>query len=265
MSHVLASDGTRLYYTVHGHGPHAVLLLHGMGTSDIWRPVLPYLDPEKFTAVLGDFRGHGESAGAPDEITFPRLHDDSLTVLDAAGVNRCVVVGFSGSCKNAAWLAAHAPSRVLGLVLVAPSGFDVVPIPRATMAYFDDFLRTKQTIPPEFEPWFTSRIREEREPVIRSLDGLRPGVLAACAELWLYTPVADVARRITQPVSVVVGRDDAMYHVEFLKVTTLQTLPAATLHVVEAGHFIPAEHPAALAAIIADVCERVTAKVETTT
>src|SRR4029077_20704000 len=54
-------DGVKLRYTTGGHGP-ALILLHGYAeTSRMWTPVLP-LFGEKFTVIVPDLPGIGDSA-----------------------------------------------------------------------------------------------------------------------------------------------------------------------------------------------------------
>ena len=60
--HVQASDDVRLYYRTMGHGP-AAMLLHGFSQwSEMWMTngVAKCLS-ERFTVILPDRRGHGNS------------------------------------------------------------------------------------------------------------------------------------------------------------------------------------------------------------
>jgi 3-oxoadipate enol-lactonase len=254
-----ARDGTALHYAVHSEGAMGLLLLHAMGSSDVWRPLLKKLPLTEFTVVTCDLRGHGQSGGAPGDFTFPRLHEDLVTIMSELRELQWIVVGFSGSCKNAAWLAAFAPTKVAGLVLVAPCGFGVVPLPRQVMAYFTDYLSTKKTIPPEFEAWFTPRIAEEKAAVIRSLVEVPKPILDASAELWVFTDMTDVAKRVLQPAVVVIAREDPVYGMLFQQETTLAVLPHASRVQVEGGHFIPYENAAALADVIQSFVRRLAA------
>jgi pimeloyl-ACP methyl ester carboxylesterase len=214
MPQVTATDGTPLHYELHGHGLRSLLLLHGMGTSDTWRPLLQHLNLDTWRVLTFDWRGHGRSGGAAG-FTYPQLQRDVLTVLDAAKFPTCIVVGFSGSCKNAVWLAAEAPKRVIGLVLVASCGFDVVPLPRDTIIYFAEYLEQKKDVPPEFATWFTNKIGAEKAAVVNSLASIPRPVLEASAELWIYTSIVGHAARVTQRVKVIAAARDFIYHTEY--------------------------------------------------
>ncbi|MGT2460999.1 alpha/beta fold hydrolase [Sinomonas atrocyanea] len=91
------ADGTEISYDASGDGP-AVVLLHGSALSKaIWRGLGYVKALEGFTVVRIDLRGHGRS-GKPDASPAYRmeLHTaDVLAVLDAEGIGRAHLVGYS--------------------------------------------------------------------------------------------------------------------------------------------------------------------------
>ena len=111
--------GVRIHYAEQGDstGP-AVILLHGY--SDSWYSfsrVLPLL-PERYRVFALDQRGHGES-GAPAEGYAPRdLAADVVSFMAAKGIDRATIVGHSVGSLVAQQVAAAAPHRVSGLVLI---------------------------------------------------------------------------------------------------------------------------------------------------
>ena len=68
--------------------------------------------------ILMDHRGHGASDKPPDPKAhrIEEYHDDVLAVLDAAGCDRVVFVGYSDGSKVGATLAESNPGRVFALV-----------------------------------------------------------------------------------------------------------------------------------------------------
>lgn len=111
------ADGTEISYDASGDGP-AVVLLHGSALSKaIWRG-LGYANAlEGFTVVRIDLRGHGRS-GKPDASGAYRmgLHTaDVLAVLDAEGIGRAHLVGYSLGARVAFSLAATASARAASL------------------------------------------------------------------------------------------------------------------------------------------------------
>lgn len=111
---------------VHRFGPldapagPPVLAVHGVtGHGGRWRALAGAELPD--AAVLApDLRGHGHSPWAPPW-TVERHVADLVAVLDAAGVDRAVVVGHSFGGLLALHLAAAAPERVAALVLLDPA------------------------------------------------------------------------------------------------------------------------------------------------
>ncbi len=94
------------------------LLLHGLSsTSHIWDLVAPLLTEEARTVAL-DLRGHGQSEKPDGDYGFNAIAQDVLGVLHALQFERPVIVGHSWGAYVALWLAAHAPERVGGIVML---------------------------------------------------------------------------------------------------------------------------------------------------
>jgi pimeloyl-ACP methyl ester carboxylesterase len=112
------NDGTVISYDASGEGP-AVVLLHGSALSKaIWRG-LGYLKAlGGFTTLRVDLRGHGRSdkPHEPEAYAMPLVVEDVVAVLDAAGVERAQVVGYSFGSRVGFALASERPERVASLV-----------------------------------------------------------------------------------------------------------------------------------------------------
>lgn len=252
MPKATATDGVSLHYEVHGSGAIEMILLHGMGgCGTSWQSVLGGLDPAIFRTVILDLRGHGKSKGDASGFNFPQLTADILAIADAAGIRRAIIVGLSGSGKNAVCVALAAPERIKGLILVVPPGLGQVPLPRETLSWFFDYVGREGRIPPEFDPWFTAKIGAHRATVARDYAQTSRAMLDASAELWVHTSVAAQASELKLPVLVIAGAKEPIYHPEFQRQTTLATLPHACLEVLECGHFMTFEEPLALAQSLA--------------
>ncbi|EWC64423.1 Alpha/beta hydrolase fold-1 precursor [Actinokineospora spheciospongiae] len=117
---VLSADGTRVRgWHTDSTGP-VVLLCPGLGTIPEAWPAL--LLPDSGVRVLSWYhRGTMGSDRPADEsrITLADHVADALAVLDAAGVRRCVVMGWSMGVMVATELAQRYPDRVSGLMLAA--------------------------------------------------------------------------------------------------------------------------------------------------
>ena len=117
---VTSADGTVIEaWSNVAEGP-TVLLCNGLGTNPFAWPDL--LDPDCGLRVISwNHRGIGRSARPADEnrVGMDAFVEDAVAVLDDAGVDRCVVVGWSIGVNTAFELAAQHPERVNGIFAVA--------------------------------------------------------------------------------------------------------------------------------------------------
>jgi pimeloyl-ACP methyl ester carboxylesterase len=97
-------------------GAPAVVLLHAnVADRRSWHGVLDLLEHDDLDLIAYDRRGFGETPPGDPGAAFTHL-DDLVAVLDAAGVERAVVVGNSYGGSVALDLAATRPERVAGVV-----------------------------------------------------------------------------------------------------------------------------------------------------
>jgi pimeloyl-ACP methyl ester carboxylesterase len=121
---ITASDGVNIAWERLGDasGP-VVLLVHGFGSSrnQNWKSTGWYstLGEAGFAMLTMDCRGHGESDKPRDPAAYghERMAQDAIAVLDAAGVERALVCGYSMGGFIALRLTAAWPHRVHKLAL----------------------------------------------------------------------------------------------------------------------------------------------------
>jgi pimeloyl-ACP methyl ester carboxylesterase/predicted glycosyltransferase len=130
---VAERDGVAIAYEVFGqdHRPTVVLLpTWSIVPSRFWKAQVGYLS-RHYRVVTFDGRGSGRSArpvGA-EAYTNQQYADDVVTVMDATGTDRAVLVSLSCGAAWSVHVAAQHPDRVLGLFAVAPSCSLSVPSP----------------------------------------------------------------------------------------------------------------------------------------
>lgn len=97
-----------------------VLLIHGLGGSSLseWYQVAPKLATER-RVLLVDHRSHGLSPVVAERFEVEDVGDDIVGVLDALGVGRVAIVGYSMGGAVAQTIANRHPGRVSKLVLIA--------------------------------------------------------------------------------------------------------------------------------------------------
>jgi len=101
-----------------GAGPTLVFLHYWGGSALTWEPVITRL-PARSTLSI-DFRGWSRSSDLPGPYTLDQLAQDTLGIIQAAGLTDYVLVGHSMGGKVAQLVAATHPKGLAGLVLVGP-------------------------------------------------------------------------------------------------------------------------------------------------
>ena len=118
-----AREGARLFWTAQGKGGPNVLLCDGLGCDGfIWRYLKPVLE-RHHRVVHWHYPGHGLSPPPRGKSGYqvPSLADDAVAVLDAAEVERTVVIGHSLGVQVALEMHRRHRERVQALALVCGS------------------------------------------------------------------------------------------------------------------------------------------------
>ncbi|MFV2194955.1 alpha/beta fold hydrolase [Nocardiopsis sp. LOL_012] len=115
------SDGSAIYYEVHGSGP-AVLLVHGSGGHHAawWQQVAALRD--RYTVVTVDLRGFGNSDSSMAEFDSLEFPGDITAVLEAEDLTDVMLVGQSIGAVAALRVALACPERISGVVLAHSLG-----------------------------------------------------------------------------------------------------------------------------------------------
>jgi pimeloyl-ACP methyl ester carboxylesterase len=119
-SSVVESRGCLIRYKRVGAGA-PIVFIQGVGLhGDGWLPQTQSLSSD-FECITFDNRGMGESQPAGAAITVQQMAEDTLTVMDAAGIRAAHLVGHSLGGVIALQTALLAPARVKSLSLLCTS------------------------------------------------------------------------------------------------------------------------------------------------
>lgn len=256
MSHLVVND-LRFALERGGEGP-SLLLLHGFtGSRASWAPVLPAFQ-ERYSTLTVDLIGHGASSAPADPARYRMEHcvADLVALLDACGIDRTAVLGYSMGGRVALHLALAAPERVSALVLEGASPGIADPAERAArvasdtaraeriereglVAFVDYWERIPLFASQARLPAATrERVRAGRlasNPVglANSLRGMGAGAM---------TPVVDRLGELSMPVLYIAGELDRKYSA--IGQEMVAALPQAELVIVpDAGHTVHLEQP----------------------
>lgn len=117
-SGLLPVDGLDYYYAIYGKGEPLLLLHGGLGTSDMFAPILPKL-AENRTIIAVDLQGHGRTALGERPFTLEAMGDDIAAIVKALGYDHVDVMGYSLGGGVAFRMAVQHPEAVRRLVLVS--------------------------------------------------------------------------------------------------------------------------------------------------
>jgi 2-hydroxy-6-oxonona-2,4-dienedioate hydrolase len=144
--HYVDAGGIRTRVLEAGSGP-ALVMVHGTGGHlEAYARNVRAL-AEHFHVVLYDMVGHGLSDKPDRPYLIDYLSDHLLATMDALGIETAYLSGESLGGWVAAWTAAHAPDRVLGLVLNTPGNITNKPEVMATVR--DSSLKAVREVSPE--------------------------------------------------------------------------------------------------------------------
>jgi len=110
-----AVNGIELYYETHGTGRPLVLLHGGLGSGEMFGPILPALT-DHHQVITVDLQGHGRTADVDRPFDLGSMADDISALIDHLGLERPDVAGYSLGGGVALQLAIKYPAMVGRLV-----------------------------------------------------------------------------------------------------------------------------------------------------
>jgi len=198
-------NGVKYYYEVRGEGAPLLLLHGGLGTIDMFEPILPIIGKDR-RVIAVDLHGHGRTQLGTRKISLIDQGNDLAALLDKLGVAKADVLGYSFGAGVAFRLAVQHPEKVQRLALVsagfAQDGFypEMLPMQAAVGAGIADMM--KQT------PMYKSYIAVAPDP------SEFPKLLDAMGELMRQPyNFAEDAKKLAVPTILIFGDSD-MYRLE---------------------------------------------------
>ena len=252
-------DGTEIAVERRGTGPPLVLV-HGLGGPAMWVLAAPIL-AERFDVVLPHLPGFGDSE-PPGRALKTGDHARLLSrLLDSLSLARVTLAGISYGGEIAAAIAADRPDRVSGLVLICPTGTRRYPAPFRSgrvRSALRPLLRRALANPRIAE---TLSRRSFHDPGARPaglvaghLERLRlPGrldaLIDAVDEVWSGDGnLAVRVEKLDVPMTLVWGEDERTVPPGYAAPLRASRPDAELVVIPGAGHSIPLERPAELAA-----------------
>jgi pimeloyl-ACP methyl ester carboxylesterase len=115
------ANGISYYYEIRGQGEPLLLLHGGLGSIEMFGPVLPMLT-KKRQVIAVDLHGHGRTPLGNRQVSLVDMGDDMAVIVNALGHPQVDVLGYSMGGGVAFRFAAQHPQMVRRLV-IASAGF----------------------------------------------------------------------------------------------------------------------------------------------
>ena len=106
-------------YKILGQGEPIVLIMGYGSTMDMWDPL--FLDnlSSKYELIIFDNRGMGNTTASPGNFSIAQFANDTAGLMDALGIEKAHILGWSMGSFVAQELAIRYPERVNGIILYA--------------------------------------------------------------------------------------------------------------------------------------------------
>ncbi len=111
-------NGINLYYETHGAGRPVILLHGGLGSGEMFGPVLPLL-ADKREVIAVDLQGHGRTADIDRPIDTRLMAEDIAALIGHLGLEKPDVMGYSLGGGVAFWTAVRHPELVGRVIVVS--------------------------------------------------------------------------------------------------------------------------------------------------
>ncbi len=126
MPFVETTTGARLHYHIQGQG-EPLIALHGLlGTPEAHLPQVINLLSERYQVIAPTLRGYGQSTPKPRDFPHDFYHRDAndvLAMMDALGIARAHILGYSDGGEIALILGGTAPERTLSVIAWGAVGY----------------------------------------------------------------------------------------------------------------------------------------------
>jgi pimeloyl-ACP methyl ester carboxylesterase len=111
-------NGINLYYETRGSGQPLVLLHGGLGSGEMFGPILPAL-AQRHQVIAVDLQGHGRTADIDRPIDVRLMAEDIAALVEHLGLENADVLGYSLGGGVALQTAIRHPATVRRLVVVS--------------------------------------------------------------------------------------------------------------------------------------------------
>jgi pimeloyl-ACP methyl ester carboxylesterase len=193
-------NGVRYYYEIRGQGEPLLLLHGGLGSIEMFGPVLPALAQSRQVIAI-DLHGHGRTQLGDRAINIVDEGDDVAALLEQLGYKQVDVLGYSLGGGVAFRLAVQHPEKVRRVVL-ASTGY-------STDAYYKELRAMQGQVSSAVFPMMKDTPMYKNYVAIAPNPDEFPRLLDAIGDFMRKDfNYADDVKKLTMPVMLVYGDSD---------------------------------------------------------
>ena len=201
----------------------------------------------RYSLLLYDHRGLGESPAPPGPYSVAELGSDVLALLDKLGLTSVGFCGLSLGGLVGLWLAAHHPSRINTLIAIA-SLSRLQPadryIERAAAVRADGIKPVASGV---VARWFTPHFAEEHPSTLRrftdALEGMSAEGYASCCEAIATCDLRTDIHKIHARTLLIAGTEDPVVPAASAVMFGASLRDASVAVVPDASHLVNVEQP----------------------
>ena len=247
-------NGIKIGYKQAGEGHPLVMVMGYAATMDAWDSSLLNSLAENYNVTIFDNRGTGYTDLGeikPENMTYETYADDTVALMDAVGINRSYIMGWSMGTAVSEEIILKYPEKVEKAVLYAP----YYNVSSSDEEYLREYLRqvaygevNKSTVIENMFPrdWLICHNPDEYLPA--SSEKLnKSGIMAAYYASLNWNGSLDRLNQIEIPVLLTGGTEDVLTPPEFLRTMAGEIDGAWTAEFKGAGHGLMYQNPEGLA------------------
>ncbi len=233
IAHIYMDDG--------GEGSFPVVFVHSLaGNTHQWSAQLNHIRTTR-RAVALDLRGHGQSLPpANGDYAIESMVQDIQGVVNRLGIERFILVGHSMGGSVAGAYAGAYPERVVGLLLVDPSG-DSTQMPIEEVQQYMGALESaaySNVVEGYWRQLLTGSSETTQAKVMQDLrDTPKATVVGVFKELFKYNPMQALARYGGPKLSVITAVNETPFSIHNLAANLPHTMITGT------GHWLQLDKP----------------------
>ena len=111
-------NGLQLYYEIQGAGEPLILLHGGLGSTEMFRDLLPPLASAR-QVIAVDLQGHGRTADIARPLSYEAMAGDIGGLIEYLGIQRTAIMGYSMGAGVALRTAIQHPGLIVKLVVIS--------------------------------------------------------------------------------------------------------------------------------------------------